>query len=498
MIREPELDLKHAANSARLIYDIRVVLNSSTEFNRDWAKEIGSLIDRIDEILAKTPIAHVSFEWKVMIAGFRVLLGQVNSVAIAEGGEGDLTIEREKRDVLFGEMKRLVTSNAGLLPISTKSSWQSLLNAGTVDSDRLREFLSMVPLSTLYWQTREFDLPDRNAFKGTEAKPKPIVRVVVFLDNAPIASPQLLRPNILYPLKFRVHGVTWPVDGKRLRLDLMTTLPQEEFSLSEYTLDAPSCIKNGEYQGELAGYIKFNSAQSSMLDDLAFTVRGAFDTPDGHPIEVPVIGHNELRLKIVDEVSHPLMTGNRRLDRHVAELISTLISDCPEVRAELPSLLVMLHALTGLLSTYAQEAVFKGRSDVSESEFQTKVTGDLRRQLGPDVQEHPHQAGGIPDIRFRGVIVELKVEKENGNRNHIAKKYAAQAVQYASPEARQVSILLVLDLTEKENPPGDIRNDIMLTDVPTHGTVDSAEKFPSKAFVFVINGNMKNPSSYSA
>ena len=388
-MREPELDLKHAADSARLIYDIRTALNSSTEFNADWAKEVGSLIDRIDETLAKTAVAHVPIEWKILTAGVRVLLSQVNSVAIAEGGEGDLTLEKEKRDVLFGEMKRLVSSNASLLPISTRSSWQSLIEAGTGDSDRLRESLSLVPLSALYWQTREFDFPDRSAFKGTEAKPKPIVRVVVFLDNAPIASPQLLRPNTLYPLKFRVHGVTWPVDGKRLRLDLMTTLPQEEFSLSEYTLDAPSCMKNGEYQGELAGHIKFNSAQSSMLDDLAFTVRGAFETPDGELIEVPVIGHNELRLKIVDEVSHPLMTGNRRLDRHVTELVSTLISDCPDVQAELPSLFRMLHALTGLLATYAQEAIFKGRSDVSESEFQTKVTGDLRRQLGQDVQEHP-------------------------------------------------------------------------------------------------------------
>ena len=79
----------------------------------------------------------------------------------------------------------------------------------------------------------------------------------------------------------------------------------------------------------------------------------------------------------------------------------------------------MLQAITGLLATYAQEAVYKGRSDVSESEFHTIVLRDLRNRLGQDVQEHPKQAGGLTDIRYRGVIVELKVEKKNGDRKHI-------------------------------------------------------------------------------
>ena len=113
------------------------------------------------------------------------------------------------------------------------------------------------------------------------------------------------------------------------------------------------------------------------------------------------------------------------------------------------------------------------------------------------MQEHPQQAGGITDIRFRGVIVELKVENENGERERMARKYTRQVTQYAGVEARQVSVLLILDLTEKVNPPGDIRNDILLYNVPTHGTTDVPPKFPSKAFVFVVNGNTRNPSSYS-
>ena len=57
--------------------------------------------------------------------------------------------------------------------------------------------------------------------------------------------------------------------------------------------------------------------------------------------------------------------------------------------------------------------------------------------------------------------------------------------------------MLILDLTEKVNPPGDIKNDIFLTDVSTHGARAVPQEFPSKVFVFVVNGNTRNPSSYS-
>ena len=140
--------------------------------------------------------------------------------------------------------------------------------------------------------------------------------------------------------------------------------------------------------------------------------------------------------------------------------------------------------------------MFKGQSKVKESVFQATVLRDLRLQLGQDVQEHPAQAGGITDIRCRGVIVELKVEGKNGDRQRLCQEYSDQPTQYAGVESRQVSVLLVLDLTTKDAPPGDIRNDILLTDVRTHGANDEA-RYPSKTFVFVVNGNTRSPSEYS-
>lgn len=372
-----------------------------------------------------------------------------------------------------------------------------MLGSGQIDFDKLRAFLLLIPLPTLYWHSKELEIPYRESIEEPEPEQNPLLRVIAFLDHAPIASPQLLKPNILYPLVFRVHGLGWPKDAIRLRLDLLTTCPSSEFAVSEYLLDPPHLIKNDEYEGELVGQIKFNSGQSSLLDGLVFVIQGGFETEDGRVEEIPVIGHNELRLRVVGEDNHPLMTGNHPLDRHIEELVTKLLRDCSSIKDEVQDLLNMVMALNRLLATYSQEAIYKGRNDVQESEFQRTVLRDLRFILGPEVQEHPNQAGGITDIWYRGVIVELKVERENGDRDQISKKYASQSVQYAGVEARQVSVLLVLDLTSKDKPPGDIRNDIFLTDLETHGGDDGAKKYLSKAFVFVINGNMKSPSDYS-
>jgi hypothetical protein len=497
LLSESELELEHALNSVALVHEVRKVLAPEPKAATEFPKQAASLVSQIDEILEHTPAAHVPLEWRVMVAGLQVLASQVACLTIAKVGKGDLLTERARCDVLISELRRVLSSDSLSLPDTANSIRQSLLRSGESNANELHKFLSLIPLPILYWFSRDLEIPYRAAIEKPNSVPSPLLRVVIFLDNSPIVSPQLLKPNILYPLVFRLRGVTWPGDVTRLRLDLLTTCPQSEFSVSEFSIDSPHSSQNGEYEGELPGYIKFNSAQSTFLDDLVFKIRGAFERSDGGFLEVPVIGHNELRLRVVSQDRHPLMTGNRLLDRHIEELVTTLLLDCPIIRGEMPELLDMLQALSRLLATYAQEAIYKERSDVLEPEFHSTVLRDLRLMLGQDVQEHPNQAGGIPDIRFRGVIVELKVERHNGDRAHISKKYASQSAQYAGVEARQVSIILVLDLTSKDKPPSDIRNDIILTGVPTHGGDDRTKAFPSSTFVFVINGNMKSPSTYS-
>lgn len=498
MKEKAELELERASESVVLIHDIRGILKSAKKGTPDFSEDAGIVINRIEGKLVETPDTNATEEWIVMVAGLRVLISQATCLEIAQSGEGDLLKEQARLEIFIGDWQRKLSSDSLMLPDNIASMREAILRAGEFEPERFCSFLLAIPLPTLFRKKEEEKAPYQRLQNGMEqSNLPPLVRIIAFLDGIPFASPKHVKPGERYSLSFQARGLEWPREAVRFRLEMLTTCPASEYVISEFTLDPPEQSANGEYQGEIPGIIKFNSGQSNVFDDTVFAVHGAFETADGNILEAPVIGMHDLRFKVLDDEKWPKGRGNGPQDKHILELVTQLCKDCPIVREELADLWSMLDALTNLLAIYAQEAVFKGNSDVTEREFHATVLRDLRLMLGQEVQEHTSQAGGVTDIRYRGVIIELKVEKRKDDREYIVKKYTAQPTQYASVEAKQVSILLVLDLTTKEKPPGDIRNDIILTDVETHGGDDSVKKYPSKAFVFVINGNMKSPSDYS-
>ena len=491
------MDLRLADDSAHLAKEIRDMLQQSDLGRDDALSVFRGIIERVDATIARVHSVIETNEWELMATGLRVLANHETCLRIAQTGEGNLLEERGRGDILSENLRQRLLSNQATMPKSLEPARQALVK-DIRDHAQIRGLLASFPLPTLYWG-RERPHPMKVARRG-EASPSlnRMVRVIAFLDQQPVASPQFLNQGKLYRLTLQLRGLGWPDEAIRLRVDLNTTCPPEVYALSNFALDKPSNTANGEYSGQATGQMVFNASQNNPFDDLIFTVHAAFETEEGELEEVPVIGHNELRIKVVDNPNWLPSSGSGPMDQHIVRLLEELIKENPNIQRELVDLYPLLEALGRISAAYAQEAVYKGRNDISETEFQRAVLRDLRIQLGtPDVQEHPKQAGGIVDIRYHGVIVELKVEDKNGDRRHLAAKYSRQLVQYTSAEARQVSVLLVLDLTEKTNPPGDIRNDIFVSDVPTHGAEDANPPFPSKAFIFVVNGNTRDPSSYS-
>lgn len=491
------MDLQLADDCANLAKEIRAALQQSDLKRGTAASVLIDITERVDATIARAQPEIEMGHWELLATGLRVLASHETCLRIARTGVGNLLEERGRGEILAEDLRQKLSSNQATMPKSLEPTCRALVN-DIRDHAQIRALLASIPLPTLYW-SKERPVPALDAIR-VEASPSlnRMVRVIAFLDQQPVASPQFLNQGTLYGLKFQLRGLGWPDEAIRLRVNLNTTCPPDVYAASDFALDKPNNIADGDYSGPASGQIVFKAKQGNLLEDIVFTVHAAFETEQGELTEVPVIGHNELRIKVVDSPSWLPSAGSGPMDQHIVRLLEDLIREHPSIQGELTELYPLLDALGRVCATYAQEAAYKGRNDVSEEEFQRAVVHDLRISLGAsDVQEHPKQAGGIPDIRFRGVIVELKVEDENGNRNHLAEKYARQATQYAGAEARQVSILLVLDLTEKANPPGDIRNDIFVADVPTHGTDNAKPLFPAKALIFVVNGNTRNPSSYS-
>ena len=489
-------DLQHAHVYCSLIKRLRRLLLDVQTHDRRPVDEIGELIESCERHADASAPSTALNALRLEICGLLVLRSHYRCQDMARSGAPEILAERERRAVLsealWQELQKLGAEDARFDAVCRRLFRNQQTN---VDPVELVSVLRKLPLPLTYrraYEETERVGPTTGVKRDTRT---PLIRLVAFIDGEPLVGAMRLQPNLQYSIRFDVLGTIWPNDAHRMVIDAVTTTPRSDFTVSNFEAFKPQEVADDEYRISLSGFLSFRTAQTLLSENHVFVVRAAFEGDDGIQ-EVPVIGHRQLEFRVVDSERVGVMSGYPRMDEHVCELLEGVLAECPTVRSELPALVPVLRALNALLGTYAQSAVFKKMAEYDERAFQRDVIRDLRLQLGSDVEEHPSQAGGSTDVRYRGVVVELKVETVDGNRSHICAKYTRQAVQYEGVEARQVSAVLVLDLTPKDDPPGDIRNDVRVASVRTHGN-DASSSFPSKVFVFIVNGNVRNPSSYS-
>lgn len=488
------LEITQAYDSALLAASFIDILDKLELDDEERSQSLIQLIEKLEKHIQSTPDCDELRFWKTGLNGLRIMKTDYICQKMATTNSGNILDERERLSVLWTTLKKDVSKLSS--KIKGNDVEKSLLDVSSgEDVDKLISFLKILPLPTIYFRNKE-DKAKRTPEKKESEESPTLIRLIAYIDNAPLLTPQILHPQLLYSLKFVVRGVLWLNDAKKLHIDFPTTLPKNDYSISDFELPKPD-DNSDEFEGELNGHISFTHSQTLLSENISFALRCAFELNNGEFQEVPVIGYNQLEFHVSDPKSSGFISGYPKLDQHVVQLVNKLVSDAPTITAELDDLIPLLQELTNLVGTYAHGAVFQDYQKILEAEFQSKVVHDLRLKLGADVQEHPNQAGGYTDIRYRGIVVELKVEDKNGDRKYIGERYSAQATQYQSVEGKQVSVVLVLDLTPKIKPPSDIRNDIFLVDVQTHGGDDIEKPYQSKAFIFVVNGNMKKPSEYS-
>jgi len=114
------------------------------------------------------------------------------------------------------------------------------------------------------------------------------------------------------------------------------------------------------------------------------------------------------------------------------------------------------------------------------------------RRIGAELEEHPHAAGGITDLSFRGIRLQLKVESSDTVTADSVQRYSQQTIQYVAGSDRRFGALCVLDCSEKTEAPGSAANDLFLhvADPPRSG-------LPILLGVVIVRGNLRKPSSYS-
>jgi hypothetical protein len=134
---------------------------------------------------------------------------------------------------------------------------------------------------------------------------------------------------------------------------------------------------------------------------------------------------------------------------------------------------------------------------VSEAQFHDELERRLRadNQLGGRLARRDAVAGGFDDLLHDDVIVELKVARTKAVTVDDCAQYLGQPVQYGVGRGSQLSVLVVLDHSNKSTPPGVLENYVGWLKPRLHGLDDP--RYPSLVGVLIVNTNLPLPSTWS-
>lgn len=322
-----------------------------------------------------------------------------------------------------------------------------------------------------------------------------VVRVMLTVDQRPWASPQRLRPGVVYDSAAVVTIPEWPEGMDRLVLDCSTTLPTSTWDISPFVIEK---VDGVPIETRLRGHVRFLGSQSTFSEPVSIQLRARFlASNDAAKSKLAtIVGYHRLRVRVRDAASDP-MSKYPAIDPILGDLAEQ-VRNVPGVAAwHWEDFVQALSAIGNIMGNTANEAAYRVGEKISEAEFHKRLLHDLRILLGPDVKDGPRQAAGITDIQYRSVTIELKVETRISERKEIFDRYGSQAVQYGSGVGSQLGILCVLDMTEKDVPPAPPQNSIQLLSPPVHGFPKGDAPFPARLAVMVLDGNLRAPSSYS-
>ncbi|MED5370200.1 MAG: hypothetical protein VX899_04225 [Myxococcota bacterium] len=234
------------------------------------------------------------------------------------------------------------------------------------------------------------------------------------------------------------------------------------------------------------GRLLSHAATSIGARPVQITYEAFYDEESGPDLRVPLITYESTSDGKHSQTGYP--EGDAKLAdlrRWVRESVVPPASD-----QHIRDFLVLASKLVGFAASCLHGHTFK--KTVSEAEFQRFTLLYLRGAagLGHEVLEAPKTAGGITDITYRGIPVELKVTTKASFKVEEAKTFADQDLQYAVGNHSRFGAVVVLEVGQKTETPAGIGADVSFM---------LKQDQPSRAVLLVVvRGRLPAPSSHSA
>lgn len=361
--------------------------------------------------------------------------------------------------------------------------------------------------------------PTSDATRLDRAEPVPVAFLHFSRPGVQSSASDIitLQPDVLYDLALEVKLSRWPRDASRIEFLPLHVEPAGTLTVPAFSFDRP--VDRDDVNAEArplelrgTGRVRVHGAQDLLARPLEVTYAGQVvissreSSPsservrDGAAVEavsrplprIEVRGQHRLSFSGLDPRLTPI-TGFPLLDAHLLALRTEARRfGIPD--KDLAPFLALLAATGRVAQLAITDALYPGTW--AEEDFQRDLRDRLRTtsEIGFDLEEHPHVAGGISDLVLRGIHLELKVEQSPGlSIEDVVERYGQQATQYVTASGRRCGVLVVLDSSAKTTAPGLTQNDIALRAIAP----PSGSGLPVILGIVIVRGNLALPSALS-
>lgn len=331
---------------------------------------------------------------------------------------------------------------------------------------------------------------------GEDSPPTAPAVGICRLDGVLVTNAHVLRPDEVHDLGLEIRLTEWPEHATALEVTFLSVLSPNQARLPSFAFPRLSSDDDGIFRLSASGSLSVSFTLPAGAPPLAFPIAARF-TGTGLDEVLSVAGHSELRLRPFDATTDAL-TRRPQLDERIVAMYSVLHG--MDLNADDVQAFCRLYtAIAGKVTDmqYERSYMRKEGGAVTERSFHD----DLFRRLLDDqtmegrVQRGTRAAGGFLDIIHDRINAELKVAKRTAVTVETSHKYLGQAADYAADTGSQLSILVVLDMTETKNPPGVLENYLGFMKPALAELKDP--RFPALVGVIVIKGSLLIPSGYS-
>ena len=333
--------------------------------------------------------------------------------------------------------------------------------------------------------------PDKGfQVKGAErtSRPKnPEVAFVKFEINGDSAKTiDTLAPNVAHDMALDLRVSNWPSTAERLIVEPVSLEPSDCYELPKFVIEKPKEPSSPITFGHV-GRLILKIGQPLGAKPFEFKYRAVFDPPSSGFVDL--LGHRTFKLESVDP-SGMALTGYASIDAKLIDIRRQLKTVPGLLDADIISAMTLLSGLGNLAGQALQSAWFP--ADTKEAAFQDDVLKHLRRRgdIGSELEEHPHTGGGIADLSFRQIRLELKADTEKSPTPKSLSKDADQTAHYVVTTGKKVGVLCVLDSCAKIEPPAPAESLFSVQ-------IKHLESGGVPIVTIIIQGGLPKPSSLS-